>query len=129
MTTAGTWQDRAACLDADPELFYAPGDWDHAPARAAAAKTWCATCPVRTECLDDALRGDDKHGIRGGMTPTERDHHKRSARRRQPITHGTEKGFLQHKRRGERPCLPCADANSTARRTRDKQRKDAQVTT
>lgn len=65
------WQDQAACKGLGPALFY-PGrgrqsDWEGAIAV-------CAGCPVKAECLEDALdrpRGDD-FGIRGGMSERQR---------------------------------------------------------
>jgi len=36
------------------------------------ARAVCRTCPVRAECLLDAFRTDDQHGIRGGLTPYQR---------------------------------------------------------
>ncbi len=38
----------------------------------AEALALCATCPVRTECLQYALRNSENHGIWGGTTPEER---------------------------------------------------------
>jgi WhiB family redox-sensing transcriptional regulator len=36
------------------------------------AKVVCATCPVRTECLADALDNRVEYGVWGGMTERER---------------------------------------------------------
>lgn len=38
----------------------------------AAAKAVCARCPVRAECLDEAMSAGMTDGIWGGMTPEER---------------------------------------------------------
>lgn len=53
------------------------------------AVTICHQCPVRADCLTDALwRGE--HGIRGGLTRLERDALLRPARRRRcPVCHAT----------------------------------------
>ncbi len=69
------WRRRAACAapGVDPELFF-PAPGQHG--KAARAKRVCARCPVRVACLADALAippGED-HGIRGGLTPKERQH-------------------------------------------------------
>lgn len=32
----------------------------------------CAACPVREDCLEHALETEERHGIWGGMTETER---------------------------------------------------------
>lgn len=127
ITDPDIWRNHAACLDADPEIFYTNGDWKNAPHREAAAKAWCKQCPALNECLDDALDKDDRFAIRGGMTPDERAHHKRRIRRRKPINHGTDNGWEQHRRRGERPCQPCGDAHSRARRDRAARRKSRAV--
>jgi len=62
------WREEAACTQTDPEVFFPlPG------ASAAPAQRICAECPVRTECLTDALhRRDVAFGVRGGLTPTQR---------------------------------------------------------
>jgi WhiB family redox-sensing transcriptional regulator len=41
-------------------------------AREARAKSICAECPVRAECLDYALSIREPHGIWGGLTEAER---------------------------------------------------------
>ncbi|MGH8984727.1 MAG: WhiB family transcriptional regulator [Acidimicrobiia bacterium] len=48
-----TWHDRAACRDEDPALFFPPRGVSGAAL--AEAKAVCARCPVRGECLADAL--------------------------------------------------------------------------
>ncbi len=42
------------------------------PPEAAAIIKYCVTCPVREECLRDAVFTNVKHGIRGGMTTKQR---------------------------------------------------------
>jgi WhiB family redox-sensing transcriptional regulator len=44
----------------------------------ARAKSYCAKCPVRAECLDYAIDHDIRHGIWGGKSERER----RAIRRR-----------------------------------------------
>jgi WhiB family redox-sensing transcriptional regulator len=61
------WTARAACRGADTEIFY-PASHDEE----AEALALCATCPVRAQCLEDALRNRETHGIWGGTTPEER---------------------------------------------------------
>jgi len=68
------WTARAACRDLDTEIFYPATADDEAEALAI-----CATCPVRAQCLDQALRDREQHGIWGGTTPEQR---RRIARRR-----------------------------------------------
>jgi len=67
---APAWRTDAACAEVGGELFYpAPNE------SAAPAKRVCARCPVRRDCLDDALAWETpslRHGVLGGLTPTER---------------------------------------------------------
>lgn len=51
----------AACVDADPNLFFADD-----MATVEQAKQVCATCPVREQCLDGALERAEPHGVWGG---------------------------------------------------------------
>ena len=76
LTDAPSWHAQAACQDETAELFYevfheSAQDRVH---RQGAAKRVCATCPVRTVCLEDALADtiDDQAEVRGGMTAEER---------------------------------------------------------
>jgi WhiB family transcriptional regulator, redox-sensing transcriptional regulator len=63
------WRTRAACVDADPELFFPEGTSDPAIDR---AKRICTDCPVRARCLDWALSHGAYFGIWGGRTEAER---------------------------------------------------------
>jgi WhiB family transcriptional regulator, redox-sensing transcriptional regulator len=73
--TEHDWWQRAACRDADPELFAYDPTTDP-PATADAAKAVCAGCPVTGDCLDFAFHtmraSQDLTGIYGGLTPDER---------------------------------------------------------
>jgi WhiB family redox-sensing transcriptional regulator len=42
------------------------------PAEEAEALALCATCPVRAQCLEYALRNKETHGIWGGTTADQR---------------------------------------------------------
>jgi WhiB family redox-sensing transcriptional regulator len=70
------WRERAGCRSQDPELFFPIGDnWTQGEARgrAAEAKAFCNNaCPVKAECLADAVACRDDWAIRGGLTPDER---------------------------------------------------------
>jgi len=69
------WESRALCRDADACCFVAPMSGESADerrARESAAKSICADCPVRRECLDYALRVREPIGIWGGLNETER---------------------------------------------------------
>jgi WhiB family transcriptional regulator, redox-sensing transcriptional regulator len=41
-------------------------------ARERRAKTICAACPVRDECLQHAVTSDERYGIWGGLNQEER---------------------------------------------------------
>ena len=63
------WRDYAACQGIDPELWY-PMKGDKVTERRALAI--CSRCPVREECLADAVTGGVLWGIWGGTTEAER---------------------------------------------------------
>ena len=61
------WEDRARCLQYDPEIFFATR------ARAERrAKSICDRCPVRMECLTFALQSKVEFGVWGGTNGKER---------------------------------------------------------
>jgi WhiB family redox-sensing transcriptional regulator len=65
--------DRAACRGQDPERFF-PESGEQV--KAAEAKAICASCQVRDQCLDLAVKAaggiDGDHGVFGGTLPAER---------------------------------------------------------
>ena len=63
---------RLPCAD-QPELF-TRDKWvgPTAVAEIRAAKTICAACPLRTDCLDWAMTSNDPYSIAGGLTPGQR---------------------------------------------------------
>lgn len=69
------WSDDAACAGVDPDLFF-PDEGEH-PTEALAI---CAVCPVRAECLEEAIRTDERHGVWGGMTARQRNRARRGHR-------------------------------------------------
>lgn len=116
-----SWDERAACSAADPNLFF-PGQGEHA----AAAKAICAGCPVQAPCLDFALRHPEA-GIWGGTDERER----RRLRRRygivplrrnwawdDPTPCGTLAAHRRHERNGEKPCELCLQAKAEYQRAR-----------
>lgn len=69
------WQWRGACRGEDTGLFFAPNHFEEREekrAREARAKAICATCSVRVECLEYAIRIREQHGIWGGLNEIER---------------------------------------------------------
>ena len=72
------WQVHAACRGVDPELFFPEtppivrrAQWWRGASQVAAAKAVCRRCPVREQCLAEALERLP-HGIAGGLTEQER---------------------------------------------------------
>jgi WhiB family transcriptional regulator, redox-sensing transcriptional regulator len=72
------WRSMAACRSADPDLFFPISSSGRSMAQEAEAKTICAGCRVRRECLAFALRTHQAHGVWGGLSEQER-HPVRSA--------------------------------------------------
>jgi WhiB family redox-sensing transcriptional regulator len=68
------WTLRAACGDEAPDSLFVSGAAQHR------AKSVCKGCPVRTECLADALDNRVEFGVWGGLTERER----RALLRRRP---------------------------------------------
>ena len=68
------WAPSAACRQASPDQLFVRG------AEQNKAKQLCAGCPVRTECLAEALDNQIEWGVWGGMTERER----RALLRRRP---------------------------------------------
>jgi WhiB family redox-sensing transcriptional regulator len=60
------WPSLAACRDGDPDALFVQG------AEQNVAKRICRGCPVRYECLADALDNRIEFGVWGGMTERER---------------------------------------------------------
>ena len=61
------WQEDALCAQTDPEAFF--------PEKGGStrdAKKICSQCNVRSECLEYALKNDERFGIWGGLTSRER---------------------------------------------------------
>jgi WhiB family redox-sensing transcriptional regulator len=118
------WRTRAACLDHDPELFFAP-DQERANRRnprVAEAKAICATCPVQQACLRWAVENGIPYGVWGGLDEDERGTSRRPAPKAaparkppapaklDPITRpgcGRQRGYEAHTANGERQCDVC----------------------
>jgi WhiB family redox-sensing transcriptional regulator len=78
------WQDDAACRGKEVVLFFGP-DGERQPEREIRerkAKTVCAACPVRTECLGYAVSRPEKYGTWGGLNEDERASERRRRMRR-----------------------------------------------
>jgi WhiB family redox-sensing transcriptional regulator len=77
------WRYEAKCRGEDTELFFPPRDKELYKPIADSAKAICwgrdgrPECPVRKECLKEAIKNDELHGIFGGMSHRERNALKR----------------------------------------------------
>lgn len=121
MTTE--WWIDAECMQYDPELFYPdPSDKEGTDE----ALSVCRACPVVKQCLQETLRVEasshaaDRHGIRGGQTPTDRANIYRSTRGPGPEREygtpvkgcGDAAGYQRHRRAGTLPCRGCFEAEA-----------------
>lgn len=68
------WAASAVCCQSSPDQLFVKG------AEQNKVKQMCGTCPVRTECLAEALDNRIEWGVWGGMTERER----RALLRRRP---------------------------------------------
>jgi len=82
-----SWRARAACGDADPDLFFPPDGVSAEPGRRI-----CARCPVRQECLDYAISNGIAHGTWGGLS--ERDRRVLRARRLRALRRDRDRAIL-----------------------------------
>lgn len=74
LTECWDWQLQACCRGFSLNMFYPnPALRSHQVRRLErAAKSICAGCPVRSDCLEHALAGQEKFGVWGGMTAADR---------------------------------------------------------
>lgn len=114
------WQDSAACIGADTAIFFPESGDPVGP-----AKALCRACPVREQCLADALERGEVHGVWGGLSVKERRKYRRQhgllrkpGGQPQPINHGTNGGYHTHRRRGQQPCDACSQAHIRYQRAR-----------
>lgn len=91
---ADTWQwlRDAACVGADPELFFPVGDSGPAVQQAERAKQVCHSCPVESQCLEWALNTGRTTGVWGGTDEEERRRLRRRADRRRGAQGGQPRG-------------------------------------
>lgn len=81
--TPWAWRYDAKCRGEDTEIFFPPRDKALYKPIADRAKAIClgkdgkSACPVRKECLKEAIKNDELHGIFGGMSHRERNAMKR----------------------------------------------------
>jgi WhiB family redox-sensing transcriptional regulator len=78
---ASEWRAVAACLHADPDLFFPISAAGPSRTEVDRAKAFCAHCPVRRQCLEFATANATVYGIWGGTTPEERQRVRRREQR------------------------------------------------
>jgi WhiB family redox-sensing transcriptional regulator len=93
------WALRGACRDIDPETLFVVGAAQHK------AKVICTGCPVRIDCLADALDSRAEFGVWGGMTERER----RTLLRRRPDVASWRTFFMSVQRADEYAAVPQAN--------------------
>jgi WhiB family transcriptional regulator, redox-sensing transcriptional regulator len=92
------WTARAACGLGDPdELFVQGAEQNRVKAR-------CMGCPVRLECLADALDNRIEFGVWGGLTERER----RALLRRRPLVRSWRRLLEDARRHHTAEALPAA---------------------
>lgn len=82
---AHEWASLGLCHKGDPDVLFVRG------AAQNLAKALCRACPVRAECLADALDNRVEYGVWGGMTERER----RALLRRRPEVESWRELFEQ----------------------------------
>ena len=133
------WRTQAACAGTDPNDWVWINSNKRKDARKAEKlKAVCATCPVRTPCLDAELaamrNGDSSYGVFGGLDAIERrqllgmsTHNRQLHRPSTPMTHGTVAGYVKHVRYPTMfgpPCTECRQANNTRQNDSKKVRRE-----
>ena len=65
--TSRNWVDNALCASGEPDALFVQG------AAQRQARLKCLACPVRLQCLADALQHEANFGVWGGLTEDERE--------------------------------------------------------
>lgn len=65
--TPPEWVESALCAQIDPDYWF-----PEKGAAVPAAKRVCARCPVQQECLETAMENDERFGVWGGLSESER---------------------------------------------------------
>jgi WhiB family redox-sensing transcriptional regulator len=94
--TEHEWTSAALCNSGDPDVLFQRG------AAQNLAKVVCRACPVRMECLADALDNRVEYGVWGGMTERER----RALLRRSPQVESWRRLFEDARAGIVRPRVP-----------------------
>lgn len=101
------WRTRAACLHADPEVFF-PAPKDRHTLRTAVAL--CEQCPVITDCRAFADKIKPGYGIWAGKPRITKENSYTSPAKNKVCGSPGDAGAQRHRRRHEPVCTPCAQA-------------------
>lgn len=119
------WRAHAACIGVPTEVFY-PSPKARSDASFAEARSYCDRCPVSRECREAGQMEPD--GVWGGVPAFVRAGGRTDQRCgrgfRTPDGHGSEAGYVTHRRNGEAPCDLCLEAARAQWRLRQ-QRKSS----
>lgn len=124
--SGATWRAQALCKGRTDEMYPESGDM-----RALrAAEAICRECPVTEECLEEALRIGDDHGVRAGLGPTARQRLRLQlgipkVRNYETAPCGTVAAY-RRARHGEPPCPACRAADA-ARMVQYRERRQARA--
>jgi len=115
------WWDRAMCKDADPRFFFPEGTLRNSYK---VARQYCSICPVKAQCLKDALSHPDTFGMWGGTTQNEREaiNDRGKLAVKAAIGHGdkpgTLTGYYREKAARIQPCDECREAYNEHQNTK-----------
>jgi hypothetical protein len=118
------WHVQAPCRGLPVDLFYPERGENTAPIHAV-----CDGCPVRADCLADAIARDDLHGHWGGTSEVRRKRVIKAVRAVRPdlvpeplhgqprsdrpvAQCGTLSGYNRHRREGTPTCRDCRDIHN-----------------
>jgi hypothetical protein len=108
------WLVHAACNGMNPDIWF-PEKGNTRDADL--AKEICMGCPVRDDCLADAMIRGEEFGIWGGVSQRGREQLRRNNLPKPIYGCGTSKGYADHIDKGETPCPPCRKAEKTRLRS------------
>ena len=118
--TADDWVLDALCREVGGDEWFA----DNQPGGITEqnfAKLVCSMCTVREQCLLVAIHRNERWGIWGGLSPKARDRERdRRGLKATPFEswHGSTGGAARHRRKGEKACARCVEAERVFRQDR-----------
>jgi WhiB family transcriptional regulator, redox-sensing transcriptional regulator len=98
------WRQDAACRTVGAAFFFPSDEPEDAPLYSTSrARAICAHCPVRAQCLDDAMAREgtagrhDRSGVWGGLSPSQRTALAKARTRATPAPTRTEEIQARHR--------------------------------